>query len=35
VIAEAGHFLQEDAGGRLGQLVAAFVQAGRRGTLVT
>jgi haloalkane dehalogenase len=34
-IARAGHFLQEDAGGRLGQLVAAFVQAGRRGTLVS
>jgi len=29
-IADAGHFVQEDAGPRLGQIVAAFVQADRR-----
>ena len=28
VIAEAGHFLQEDAGRELGRLVAGFVAAG-------
>jgi haloalkane dehalogenase len=32
VIADAGHFLQEDAGARLGQIVASFVQADRRRT---
>ncbi|CAA9237438.1 MAG: Hydrolase, alpha/beta fold family protein, At1g52510/AT4G12830 homolog, group4 [uncultured Actinomycetospora sp.] len=32
VIADAGHFLQEDAGPRLGQIVASFVQADRRRT---
>jgi haloalkane dehalogenase len=31
-IADAGHFVQEDAGARLGQIVAAFVQADRRRT---
>ena len=32
VIADAGHFLQEDAGPRLGQIVTSFVQADRRRT---
>lgn len=32
VVPDAGHFLQEDAGPRLGAIVAAFVQADRRRT---